>query len=272
MAQSGTPVAVFALLLAGIACGDDPAGLPADGGPNDGPADDGGAQRVTVVQGEVTATGYLRGADIVVSLESSRPLYSVLCATDFKLETRVGDSWQPLRNDAPGHDAYHDGYYLDDLYIPPTLGLGCDQQVCWESRGVAGGGAAVETIAAGTRPPPPWVQSEHLADPAPLFLTQPVSGPVRAELTYFTDARCQSPLTVSVELDVPEDGVCCPVGTAGCASSGPAGGWAATLETCDDGGFAFSDRSELVTDSRGCAALQTLYPTVENPDVAACMR
>lgn len=227
-----------------------------------------GDDPTTIVRDGVTAKAYLRGDNVIISLESEAPVYTVACTERTKLEKLVGTSWQPLRNDAPAD--FHQGYFVDDRYEEPTFGLGCDVQYCMQANGGANAGPPNEIIADGTRAKPSWVTRDNAVDPAPVFRTEPLSGPIRASLTYFKDAQCKAPETVSFELDIASEGVCCPVGPAGCSSSGPLGGWAATLETCDDSGGSPGEYSELVVDNRGCEKLRIWWNTFDHPETAAC--
>jgi len=249
------------LLLAGwLGCADDRTATPQPSGTV--------VDEVTVEMNGVTATAYLRGDNILLELESDEPMYQDVCSRTSTLEKRVGDTWQPLRVDLP--QGFHDGYYFNDVYATPTFGLGCDVTTCLEMDGTANAGPAVEIVAAGTREPPAWVDSPHTANPAPVYVTEPVSGPLRVQLSYSRNAACSSSEVLSIEIEVPEDGVCCPVGPAGCSSAGPGGGWAPSLEACVEWNGTTDEYSELITDTRGCPALRRLWARTGDDTVPDC--
>lgn len=185
------------------------------------------------VEGDgVTASAYLRGDNLIVELESDDPIYTVGCTETYRIETRVGDDWQERRYQAPSSN-FHQGFYLDDLYVEPTPGLGCDNVYCYEIDGGRNLGPAVEVIEAGTREVPDWAMNAAADDPARVFESEPLSGPVRLNVRYWLDAECQDPKSVTLELEVPEQGVCCAVAEPGCSSEGLAGGWAISVDDCE---------------------------------------
>jgi hypothetical protein len=130
------------------------------------------------------------------------------------------------------------------------------------------GGAAAETSDAGTRQAPEW--AVNAARPAPMFESEPIAGPVRVTVTYFEDEQCRSPKTATLELDVPEQGVCCPVGEESCNSDGPAGGWAPSLDQCWEWNGTDGEFAERYVDAHGCDTLRAVGRWTGDPRVVPC--
>ena len=61
---------------------------------------------------------------------------------------------------------------------------------------------------------------------------QPLTGEITVGVSYYEAEGCNSQETggsVTFEIPTPELGVCCPIGEAECASTGPRGGWARNI-------------------------------------------
>lgn len=268
MAHSCTRWLVIGGLIGGLGCADDGMSHVDDG------------TSPLVERSGLSARAYLRGDNVILEIESDQPLYRDVCSSGIVMETRVGDAWQPRRYEVP--QRFHRGYYLDDDYVVPTFGLGCDTTSCFAMNGGINAGAASEVVASGTREAPAWAVGSNAQnpapvffvnepeDPAPVFVSVPLAGPLRVELQYSTSPQCSSFETLSVTIDVPDDGVCCPVGEAGCASEGPAGGWAPSLDACREWNGAADEYAERFIDARGCPALHTLHKRPGDGTIPDC--
>lgn len=226
---------------------------------------------VTVEGDGVTASAYLRGDNLIVELESDEKIYALSCVETDSIWTRVGDDWVERRYQAPSGN-FHQGFYRDDVYVEPTPGLGCDSVYCFETDGSRNLGPAVEVIEAGMRAAPEWLMNSIADDPAPVFESEPLSGPLRLRGHYWLDPQCQREKNVTLELEVPEEGVCCPVAEAGCSSEGGAGGWAISADDCQEHYGASGEYAERTTDARGCQVLRAIPMFSSDPRAQECVQ
>jgi hypothetical protein len=79
---------------------------------------------------------------------------------------------------------------------------------------------------------PPPANSGTRAMEVAVIETRPVSGKLTISVRYSESPSCERVHEAKLELDVPERGVCCPIGSEECNSGGPVGGWATDLHSC----------------------------------------
>jgi hypothetical protein len=62
--------------------------------------------------------------------------------------------------------------------------------------------------------------------------SRPVSGDFYVYFPYGIDGEICEDLELRLDLEVPDDGVCCPIADEGCSIEGPMGGWARSADEC----------------------------------------
>lgn len=178
------------------------------------------------------------------------------CAAAFVLE-KLGNGWGPIRDERP-HDGR--GYYLDDKFVHGEIAM-CDASSCpslGKTRDIA---RAEEYVQIGTKRPPP-----DEPDPdKPVFVvsTRPLAGPLRLLVKYHVEKSCGgAEQSAVIELTIPTEGVCCPIGPATCSSPGPGGGWAESYAACPTFDSEFNVAFVIKPEAHGCPVLK--------PDPAMC--
>lgn len=172
------------------------------------------------------------------------------CQSAFALEKFVNNSWGSLRDERPhGRDQ---GYYLDGKFVPgESAGCTASCMLLGKTRNIA---RAEEYVQTGTKRPPP-----DQPDPTkPVFVveTRPLIGPIRLLVHYHLDESCNGDAQVaSIQMAIPSEGVCCPIGPEQCTSPGPGGGWAKSYEQCPAFDSAFA-AFVIKADSHGCPVLK----------------
>jgi hypothetical protein len=209
---------------------------------------------------ETTFTARLVGDRIVIDVEGPAELGTPSCEETIVIAKLVNGSWRQARDD---RRAANFGYYLDGAFVrqPPN---GCSSCVPLVNNGQIDVGLAYEYVRSGTKAPPADAPDAATApDQVDVIEMRPLSGMVRITLTYFEDTFCETdgPLTSVVTLTIPElmQGVCCPIGAAGCSSAGPGGGWAPSLDACVPWTMEYDAMSVLKEDPRGCPKLVKDY-------------
>lgn len=208
----------------------------------------------------------LQGDLIVATVSSTNPLYMKTCEPLMEIEkySVEADRRLPIHDDRP--PAYNNpGYYLDGLFIPPNHSLDCDEQICmpFPERDRIVFGEAYEYFKTGTRVSPAgYPDIPAMVD---VIERRPLSGEITVNIAYYEAEGCnthESGGGLTFEIPTPEAGVCCPIGEAGCASTGPRGGWATRLDKCRPFEPA-PERAQLRRDDpRGCPVLL--------PDESSC--
>ncbi|HEX7476537.1 MAG TPA: hypothetical protein VF331_01900 [Polyangiales bacterium] len=191
----------------------------------------------------------LLGESIVLS-HTGRPTYfwQPSCPTRAVPPSVTKPDNTPLRDDRDALSAQA-GYYLDGTFVAGKT-TGATTVATYTSWGACDTPAtytcqandfvmqvlalAREYVTTGTR------ASGDVTDGGapvlvPVIETRPFHGKLQVRLGYNVDPDCASQGAVScvLELEVPEQGVCCPIGPEGCGGSpGPGGGWAASLQAC----------------------------------------
>lgn len=202
--------------------------------------------------------------DVVMIDWDGGALSTLTCSGVSLLEKREGDRWVPLRDDRPP-SWNSPGYFIDGEYSEPSFNLGCDVVSCYEPNTPLHMGFAREYVKTGTQPIPDGAGDAGIAapilpaDPADVIETRAFHGLLRARFTYSLGTECAEQLEAIVELEVPEEGVCCPIGNAGCSSEGPGGGWAPTLDACRPWSIEYDALSVRATDVRDCPVLVQDY-------------
>lgn len=180
-------------------------------------------------------------------------LYYWTCMGEPTLQKQVGAEWVSLRDDRPpGWNS--PGYFLDGQYLAPSMNLGCDYITCnafGETHSIA---RAVEHVKVGTRAKPASAPA-NAPSPVDMIERRPLSGALRARLTYSTSSDCAASTEEFVPITVPEQGVCCPIGDAQCSSEGPGGGWAPTLDACRPWSTTFDVAYQVINDPHDCPTL-----------------
>jgi hypothetical protein len=156
-----------------------------------------------------------------------------------------------MRDDRPPSNP---GYYLDGKYVPESFSLGCDMTACTSFNDTTEVGRAEEYANTGSKAPP---AGEHSRDAEVATIeTRPFHGELRVLVQYFRDAMCQEDMhAVSLELEVPKEGVCCPIGDETCSSPGPGGGWAASMDACSPYSTLYDTYVTRKADAHGCPVL-----------------
>ena len=216
------------------------------------------------VTGTTMFVARFEGDAVVVTTPTRAPLYYAQCTAYYALEKRSGDAFIPLRDDRPNPPPTwgpHTGYYLDDEFVPPNYDEGCDVLDCATLRPEIHLGSVLEYVQTSTRPPlaDPAYEGREVPATVPVIESRTVHGRIRARIGYSTDASCVDDDEALLELDLPEEGVCCPIGHEGCTSGGPGGGWAPTADACakwDTDDDLLSTRED---DAHGCPKLVSDY-------------
>ena len=186
-------------------------------------------------------------------------LYMMTCTPEITIEKWSAelDHYAAVRDDRP---PFYDnpGYFLDDVFVPPNHSLNCDAQVCAPFPRMADRievGETYEYVKTGTTAPPPGTSGA--AAEVDVIERTALSGELKVSIAYYEESTCAVATGggFSYEVPPPELGVCCPVGEAECASSGPRGGWAENLKACRP--FTYSQDHVYVQrdDPRGCPVL-----------------
>jgi hypothetical protein len=172
------------------------------------------------------------------------------CSTPFVLE-KFGNAWGPIRDERP-HDGR--GYYLDGEFMRGDVAM-CDASSCpslGKTRDIA---RAEEYVQIGTKRPPP-----DQPDPdKPVFMvsTRPLAGPLRLIVNYHVEKSCGgAQQSAVIDLTIPTEGVCCPIGPPACSSPGPGGGWAMTYAECPTFDGAFNVAFVAKAEAHGCPVLE----------------
>jgi hypothetical protein len=195
----------------------------------------------------------LEGAAIILEARSGAKLTHETCQDSIGLEKHEGNAWVPMRDDRPPPSA-NPGFYLDGTYFPAHLDPGCDFVVCDDYPATQVVGHAEEYVKTGTKAPLADPHSDETA--VDVIETRAFHGDVRVNVQYRTTANCgDAPQTARLLLTIPEHGVCCPIGDAGCSSSGPGGGWAPNLDACTPWKTVNDAYLEKNKDSHGCPIL-----------------
>jgi len=204
----------------------------------------------------------LIGDLVVVDVPDGLPPLTQLSCSGWwaVLEKPDGARWVPLQDDR--HPSSNNpGYFLDGEYIEPSFNLGCDVIGCDDQpfSDLIYADDAREYVKVGTMALPedvsPAPGMSPPDDPADVIETRPFSGALRVRFTYSTERDCSEPHEVTVPLEIPEHGVCCPIGSPSCSSTGPGGGWAPTADACLEWSEVFDESFVITTDPRGCPAL-----------------
>lgn len=202
-------------------------------------------------------TARMVGDEAVVDAANPN-LHYWTCMDEPSLQKQVDGEWVGLRDDRPpGWNS--PGYFLDDQYIAPSHNLGCDFLLCTpfgETRSV---GRAIEHVKVGMRAKPLDAPPEA-PSPVDVIETRPIAGELRVRVTFSTGSDCATSHEAFVPLTLPEQGVCCAVGSPECSSEGPGGGWARTLQECRPWSTEFDLAYQLVDDAHECPTLVPDYP------------
>lgn len=172
------------------------------------------------------------------------------CASELVLEKSVNNSWGPLRDERPRSGQ---GYYLDGKFVPgKSIGCEASCMLLGKTRNIA---RAEEYVQTGTKFPPP-----DQPDPkTPVFVVEsrPLTGPLRLLVHYHLDETCNGEQQVaSIQIAIPSEGVCCPIGPEQCSSPGPGGGWAKSYDQCPTFDTTFNVAFAIKPDSHGCPMLK----------------
>ncbi len=180
--------------------------------------------------------------------------YQQSCSGAVRAEKSLGGQWIPLQDDRADSRWY--GYYLDGVYVAADRTLGCDVVACERTQARVEVGAVNEYVRTGSMAPPAGTGALPGFELA-VIETRAFHGQVRVHLVYSSDATCSDAHEANVLLDVPEHGVCCPIGKVDCSSQGPGGGWAPTPDACSKwpGGYPYGAFVVRETDVRGCPKL-----------------
>ena len=210
----------------------------------------------------VSFTPRLEGDVILVDVTSPIPLFRLSCSNAVVLQRREGDAWVAPRDERP--PSYQNpGYYLDGAFVPRAFNLGCDAVGCF-SLSVSDPiyvGPAREYVRTGSKAPPedrvPASGPPAVPAQVDVFESRPLSGRVLITIKYFEDSSCGEESSAALEFTIPtpDQGVCCPIGTAGCSSAGPGGGWAPTLDACRPWTVVYDAMVVPRDDARSCPAL-----------------
>ncbi len=230
------------------------AGARLDAGPNHdaGPSHDAGpdaAQR----DGGVTFQARLDGDQIVVDVLGGQSLHAQSCSGSTQVEKQTASGqWASLQDDR--YPSFNNpGYYLDGVFVRPEFNLGCDVVGCDSLPLQIFLGYARQYVKTGEKPAPAGETTAK--SPAPVVETRAFQGTLRITIKYSTGASCDATQQVVLQLVVPKDGVCCPIGLPGCSSSGPGGGWARSLTECRTWSPEYDVYFAAVSDVHGCPAL-----------------
>ncbi len=234
--------------------GPNDAGVHHDAGVHDaGPKHDAGGDAAQDAGGPVFHAR-LDGDQIVVDVLGGQALRAESCSGSMQVEKHVAaGQWAPLQDDRYPY-FNNPGYYLDGVFVRPSSNLGCDVVGCDPLPQQIFLGYAREYVKTGQKPAPAGETTAK--SPAPVIETRAFHGTLRITLKYSTDASCNTKQQVVLQLVVPKDGVCCPIGLPGCSSSGPGGGWARALTECRTWRTEYDLYFATVNDVHGCPALE----------------
>jgi len=218
------PWLLIVTALVGLGCDDAP-------GPRtlDAAAEDASTDGAVTGPDDLALSVFMRGDAIYVHVAGAT-IYDRSCSGGPGLDKQDGDAWV-----APQDDRYPDwqnpGYYLDGVFVGPSSNEGCDVVQCSEIPAEVFVARALEYVKVGEQPAP--ADAPTATSPAPVIERRPLRGQkLRITFLYSRTERCDDTQTATLLLDLPARGVCCPVGTDGCSSEGPGGGWAPSLDAC----------------------------------------
>jgi hypothetical protein len=208
----GTSV-VLGLFVATWACTDSATSGVVDGGVTSGAGTGGASGAAGSVAGGDSGTsnaGFsVSRTGSTVFLKAPNSVWFEQCLKAVSLVRRGADAgdFQPLRDQRPQIDLA--GYYLDDRYVKPECGLGCDNVVC----GRLGDQqlAAVEYVLVDPRPAP--VDADNCTGAGggggddggtpvvPAVESRMPEGALAVKIVYYDDAACsvRRDLTLPVE-------------------------------------------------------------------------
>jgi hypothetical protein len=211
-----------------------------------------GPPGVTVEQDGVTFTARLQNDLVVVDVSDPDAIEIVSCAGT-RLEKKNAQGLAvPLQDDRPG--TMNPGHYLDDAYVAPFTSYGCDELGCFPPTSERIEiGVAREYVKTGTRAAP--ADAPNAGEIVDVIETRPLSGELIVHLIYSPAGRCDEH-EATLAIDVPDEGVCCPIAGEGCAVEGKLGGWAPSLAECGPSMGPFLNEAWMQEDDlRGCPAL-----------------
>jgi hypothetical protein len=246
-------LAVALLVLSVAACTSDSAATASDAAAADADSSSSALELV----------GRLEGERFLVDKPRGPALYYWSCSSDLQAQKLVAGQWVALQDDRT-FSVRAAGYYLDDTFVPAEPGLGCDVNVCTPVQNPIFVTLVNEYVRTGMKAPPPGAPAGNQPAGATVAVieTRPFHGKLRAHLRYSTEPSCNAPQVADVALDVPAQGVCCPIGSTQCSSEGPGGGWAPDTASCAPWSMIYDGAYLVKNDAHGCPVL------VDDP--AAC--
>lgn len=251
LTQLGTRVAVPTLALSfalvALGCDDDPDPSPLDGATPDAALGDAATDG-----GDFALSLFMRGDAIYLRATGGDVQYRS-CSDAIRLEKRAGDTWVAPQDDRHP-DSNNPGYYLDGVFIGPSSNLGCDAVTCSVGHDEVFVAQALEYVKTGEQPAP--ADAPTAKSPAPVIERRPLRGKLRVTLEYSRMQGCGDSHTETFFVDIPSEGVCCPIGDEGCSSEGPGGGWAPTFDACEPYSIEYDGYSVVQQDPWGCPTLQ----------------
>lgn len=141
---------------------------------------------------------------LTVTTTPGEDLYYLTCAADLLKLSQMNDDGTaaPLTTDPDDVGDRYAGYWLDGSFVYPALDEGCDMIVCMPvpesisvglmSYGNAGDTAPPDDLEAWLEENAPGMDAaETVAD----VQSNPISGTIKIELSYFSDAECEGAST-----------------------------------------------------------------------------
>jgi hypothetical protein len=217
----------------------------------------GGGGSASAGSGAVDPVGFgvrLDGRSVILDVKSPLVAYYQTCTDAMvlqKLDVATGSWVRPIDQRPPSHN--NPGYYLDGRYVQPSFSEGCDIVSCQNFGSTNFVASAAEYVQVGV--------IEVISGGVPVYVpsieTRPLVGSARVVVEYtFRDPMCSTPMTRTLTINLPaSDGVCCAIGSPGCGTMGPVGGWAIDYASCRPFFPAPDTYFREAVDSHGCPYL-----------------
>jgi hypothetical protein len=200
-----------------------------------------------------TFSAHLEGSSVIVDVSNWLAVFYLTCTDALTIEKLdAAGNWVPSIDHRPPY-YNHSGYYLDSQYVPPQSNEGCDIISCQNFGSHHYVAKAAEYFDNGVVEL--TVNGMHTF--APSIETRPLTGTLLVRVRYsLGDPNCSTTQEVQLKLEVPPfDGVCCPVGSEGCNSTGPGGGWSLDSDSCPGFLPAYDAYYRRFVDPHGCPFL-----------------
>jgi hypothetical protein len=143
------------------------------------------------------ATVRREGSAVIVIIKDPQRYKTIQCRDTPTLEKLVDGNWVPLVDEVPPSHQLA-AFFIGDSYMETPGDEGCDVVMCGELAKEVHFGEPIEYVRTGTRAAP--ADSTHAGELISVYEARPVSVPVRASLTFYSDAHCETPRTAYFSL------------------------------------------------------------------------